>query len=196
LTDLVKEKEMYLRVRLIFAAVLVVILALGAALAPASAHYVTPTSASPDDGAVLAQPPDQVYLVFPEEVAEDASSLQVFDQQGLRQVDLGKGGVDLNDPKHAGLVVKLPALSQGVYLVKWKVQLVSDGDTSQGQYYFGVGNVTLPTNQPVSAAGSDMTPPQASTVTPEAWAFLGTGVVILAAALVFYRGRRKTPTKP
>jgi methionine-rich copper-binding protein CopC len=188
---------MHLKARFAAAAVLAVLLALGALGAPASAHYVTPTSASPDDGAVLAQPPEQVYLVFPEEVAEDASTLQVFDQQGLRQVDLGKGGVDLDDPKHAGLVVKLPVLAQGVYLVKWKVQLVSDGDTSQGQYYFGVGNVSVPTSAPAAAAGSDMAaPPQAGRVSPEAWAFLGTGIVILAAALIFYRGRRKSPTKP
>jgi methionine-rich copper-binding protein CopC len=119
-------------------------------LAPASAHTVTPTSASPSDGAILSTPPDKVTLVFPEEAGEKTSFVQVFDAHG-RQVDLGNGGVDLNDPNHATLVARLPpALPQGVYLVKWQVGL-SDGDSSQGQYYFGVGNVTLPKDPPPAA---------------------------------------------
>jgi methionine-rich copper-binding protein CopC len=182
-----------MKTRFIFAALFASFLLLLAGLAPASAHTITPTSAAPQDGAVLAQSPSQVYLVFPEEVAEDGSTLQVFDAQGLRQVDLGQGGVDLNDPKHAGLVVKLPDLAQGVYLVKWKVLIVSDGDTSQGQYYFGVGNVTLPQNPPAPAASNT---PQPGGVTPAAWAFLATGIIILAAATYFYRGRRKPVSKP
>src|SRR5450759_596559 len=67
--------------------------------------HVTPISASPADGAILAQSPSQVYLTFPEEAGEKGSFVQVFDQQG-KQVALGNGGVDLNDPRHAGLVVK------------------------------------------------------------------------------------------
>jgi methionine-rich copper-binding protein CopC len=186
---------MFLKVRLGIAVVLLVFLALSAAQVPASAHYVTPTSASPDDGAIQAQSPAQVYLAFSEEVAEDGSTLQVFDQKTMQQVDLGKGGVDLNDPKHAGLVVKLPALAQGVYLVKWKVLLVSDGDTSQGQYYFGVGNVTLPQNPPAGPAAGASMPEEQAGVSPVAWAFLGTGLVILVAAMIFYRGRKKTSSK-
>jgi len=178
-----------MKIRVIFAAIFAFFLLLAAGLAPASAHTITPTSASPDDGSVQAQPPGQVYLVFPEEVTEDGSTLQVFDAQDLRQVDSGNGGVDLNDPNHARLVVKLPTLAQGVYLVKWKVVIASDGDTSQGQYYFGVGNVTLPQNPPAPAAA-----PQAG-VSPAAWAFMATGVFILAAAVFFYRNRKRPVSK-
>ena len=180
-----------MKIRVIFAAIFSSFLLLAVGLTPASAHTITPTSASPDDGSVLAQSPAQVYLVFPEEITEDGSTLQVFDAQG-RQVDLGKGGVDLNDPRHAGLVVKLPALAQGVYLVKWKVVIASDGDTSQGQYHFGVGNVTLPQNPAAESTGTAA--PQAG-VSPAAWAFIATGVIILAAAAFFYRNRRKPISK-
>lgn len=119
--------------------------------------------------------------------------LQVFDAQG-KQVDLGNGGVDLNDPNHAGLVVKLPVLGQGVYLVKWKIAL-SDGDSSQGQYYFGVGSVTLPQNPPAAAA-ANAAGQQPGGVTGESVAFLATGILILVAAIIFYRYRRKAPSKP
>ena len=144
---------------------------------PVSAHYVTPISASPADGAVLAQSPSQVYLTFAEEAGERGSYVQVFDQQG-KQVDPGNGGVDLNDPRHAGLVVKLPPLAQGVYLVKWKIAL-SDKDSSQGQYYFGVGNVILPKDPPPA--------PAASTGQPAIlWAAAALALVAVAAAIVIF----------
>ena len=167
-------------------AALLALLALSlAGLAPVSAHYVTPTSTSPAEGAVLAQPPDEVTLIFPEEAGEKTSFVQVFDQQG-RQVDLGNGGVDLNDPNHATLVARLPAgLPQGVYLVKWKIGL-SDNDSSQGQYYFGVGKVTLPADPPPAA-------PVASA--PVAlWVAGAAFLAALASAVVLYS--RKAAGKP
>ena len=152
---------------------------------PVSAHSVTPISAFPAAGAILAQSPSQVYLTFPEEAGEKGSFVQVFDQQG-KQVDLGNGGVDLNDPKHAGLVVKLPSLAQGVYLVKWKIAL-SDQDFSQGQYYFGVGSVTPFGKEPLPAAASAGTAPAASAgQTAAIWTvgFLALGAV--ASAIVIF----------
>lgn len=166
-----------MKIRLILAALLAPLTVLFAGLAPVSAHYVTPVSASPADGAILSQPPDKVTLTFPEEAGEKDSFVQVFDQQG-RQVDLGHGGVDLNDPNHEILVVKLPpSLPQGVYLVKWKIAL-SDGDSSQGQYYFGVGNVTLPADPPPAAAAGGQ---------PVAlWVAGAAALAAVAAAVVLY----------
>ncbi|HEX7598265.1 MAG TPA: copper resistance protein CopC, partial [Polyangia bacterium] len=167
----------FMNIRTIIAALLALLAVSLAGLASASAHYVTPTSASPADGAILAQAPDKVILIFPEEAGEKTSFVQVFDQQE-RQVDLGNGGVDLNDPKHATLVVKLPpALPQGVYLVKWKIGL-SDNDSSQGQYYFGVGKVTLPADPPPAA------PIASAPSTGQPVALWAAGAAILAAAAV------------
>ena len=158
-----------------------------AGLSTASAHQVTPSTSSPADGTVLTQPPGQVTLIFPEEAGEKDSYVQVFDQQG-QQVDLGGGGVDLNDPNHTTLVVKLPVLPQGVYLVKWKIAL-SDGDSSQGQYYFGVGNVTLPADpSPAPAA------PGGSTPSAAIWTGAAVLLVAAAAAVVFFS--RKNLSKP
>lgn len=131
-----------------FSAALLLVLALGVGAfigAPtqlANAHGVEPLSASPAEGAVLTESPQQVRLTFAEEISETGSALQVFNDKDI-QVDLGDGGVDLNDPQHEALVASLPALSEGIYLVKWKVTL-TDGDPSEGQYTFGIGNVTLP----------------------------------------------------
>jgi methionine-rich copper-binding protein CopC len=131
-----------------FSAALLLVLALGVGSflgAPtqiANAHGVEPLSASPAEGAVLTESPEQVRLTFAEEISETGNSLGVFNEKNV-QVDLGDGGVDLNDPQHEALVASLPALSEGIYLVKWKVTL-TDGDSSEGQYTFGIGNVILP----------------------------------------------------
>lgn len=151
---------------------------------PVSAHSVTPISASPAAGAVLPQSPSQVYLTFPEEAGEKGSFVQVFDQQG-KQVDLGNGGVDLNDPRHAGLGVKLPSLAQGVYLVKWKIAL-SDQDFSQGQYYFGVGSVTLPKDPPPAAVSADAAPAASAGQPALIWTVAALVLVAVAAAIVIF----------
>ena len=158
-----------------------------AGLSAASAHQVVPSTSSPADGAVLTQPPGQVTLIFPEEAGEKDSYVQVFDQQGQQEA-LGGGGVDLNDPIHATLVAKLPVLPQGVYLVKWKIAL-SDGDSSQGQYYFGVVNVTLPADpSPAPAA------PGGSTPSAAIWTVAAVLLVAAASAIVLFS--RKRLSKP
>jgi copper resistance protein C len=143
----------------------------------ASAHEVEPSTYSPAPGVALQQSPGEVRLNFTEELSETGSMLQVFDAQG-KQVDSGDGGVDLYDAQHATLVVKLPVLTEGVYLVKWVVTL-SDGDASQGEYYFGVGNVSVP--QP--APEGDETVAQ-SGPSVALWGGLVGGALILIVILV------------
>ena len=78
-----------------------------------SAHDVQPTKTDPADGTALPQAPAQITVWFPEEVVAEKSTLRVFDVQG-KQVDAGKGGVDLNDVSHQVMVVNLPNLPGGV----------------------------------------------------------------------------------
>jgi copper transport protein len=154
---------------------------------PAWAHDVQPTKSEPADGAVLGQPPDKVTVWFPEEVVPEKSTLLVLDAQD-KQIDLGKGGVDLNDATHMVMVVSLPKLPEGVYTVKWEVGL-TDNDTASGSFHFGVGNVSVPTNAPETAV-----PPQA----PPARNSLSIGLiiagiillVIIIGAVVFLSMRR------
>jgi copper transport protein len=122
------------------------------------AHQVVPTKSSPAEGEILSTSPTEVRLTFTEELLEKGSTLQVVDEQG-KQVDQGNGGVDLYDPEHRMLIADLSNLPDGIYLVMWKVTLL-DADVSTGQYYFGVGNVILPTatvpvSTPVSTTGSN-----------------------------------------
>lgn len=122
----------------------VMVLALGLALlastllvARAVAHGVDILIKSdPVDGIMLEQPPSQVITWFETEIESD-STLQVFDLEG-NQVDNTDGGVDLDDPDHASMIVSLPALPDGVYIVQWKAVL-ADGDTVESKFSFGVG---------------------------------------------------------
>jgi methionine-rich copper-binding protein CopC len=93
----------------------------------------------PEAGAALAQSPQQVIIWFSQELDTGFSALQVMDEQGY-QVDSGDGGVDLNDPDHASLVVSLPAdLPAGRYTAHWTAVSAEDGDTTEGEFFFTVG---------------------------------------------------------
>ena len=155
------------------------------ASAGASARNTTPTGYSPADQAVLAQSPGQVSLSFPKEVSENESALQVFDRQG-RQVDYGNGGV-APDARHTSLVVNLPTLPQGVYLVKWKAAL-ADGNFISGAYYFGVGRVTLPPDPAAPAVLATLAAVPDRLVTP--WSLAGMALTATAAAIVLTFRRR------
>jgi methionine-rich copper-binding protein CopC len=107
-------------------------------IAISSAHSLLVKS-SPEHGAELAQSPQQVTAWFSQELDSKLSTLQVFDADG-RQVDNGDGGVDLYDPDHASLIVTLPpGLPNGIYVARWSVVSIEDGDASEGEFTFGVG---------------------------------------------------------
>lgn len=118
----------------------VVLLMMGLLMLPtvSYAHLVELVSSFPDNGMILSQSPEVITAVFNEEMQSSASTLQVFDQAG-NQVDSGNGGVDLNDPNHASMLVKVPALADGAYTVRWQVTLL-DGDATTGAFNFFVGN--------------------------------------------------------
>ena len=126
----------------------------------------------------------------------EKSSLQVFDSQG-KQVDEGKGGVDLNDASHEVMVVNLPQLTSGVYTVKWSIGLL-DGDGSEGTFNFGVGNVTVPTTAPdpteVSTVTAASDPAAAVFSLPLGWIVGAAVVVVLVLVSVFlltWRGGKR-----
>ncbi len=173
-------------------AILVACLILLSSYNPASAHTITPIKASPEPGQAVQQSPAEVRLTFAEEITESGSSLQVFNAQGV-QVDKGNGGVDLNDPQHAMLVVALPELSQGVYQVKWSITLL-DSDVSQGEYYFGIGDVTVPA-APVQPVVLATTPnPQPASSQPVAlWLVIGAGLVFLFAIGIYFVQKNRHP---
>ena len=164
----------------------------GAALA----HEVILTKSNPADGAVLDQAPAQVRAWFNEEMQTGESTLRVLDASG-QLVDLGDGGVDLDDAYHASMLVSLPSLPDGAYTVHWHVVLL-DGDASDGAFTFYIGE--KPAGEAV-AASVDSAPPAApdapepaapepvsspaasSNGFPVALVALGLGVLIVVAGL-------------
>ncbi len=169
-------------------ALLLVGMMLALVVGAVSAHGLEPVKSSPEAGSKLVDPPAEVRVWFEEEVAVEGSSLRVLDSGG-QPVDLGGGGVDLDDPQRAQLAVKLPKLGQGAYQVEWQVKLL-DGDSSSGSFWFGVGDVTVPTAEPEGAPAETTAP--AGGISPVVWAILAIGVVLVGiAAGIWFGARRK-----
>ena len=146
-----------------------------------SAHEVQPLKTEPAGGAVLAQSPTQVRLWFDEELDAARTTLTVVDASG-KAVDAGKGGVDLDDASHKVLVVTTANLASGIYTVKWVAGL-TDGDSAEGSFDFGVGNVTL-----ISA----VQPKENSSLPggiPAEWVLIIVMVLILVSGMVWLRKR-------
>jgi methionine-rich copper-binding protein CopC len=165
-------------------ALLMTLLFVGAA----SAHGVEVTNSDPGAGAALDQSPARVSAWFNEELQTGVSTLVVLDAEG-NQVDAGDGGVDLDDPDHASMVASLPPLPDGVYTVSWYVVLL-DGDPSQGEFRFSVGEgpaiqEVAVSNAPAPAEAAPVAEPSPQTTDglPLAWIALGLGLVVVIAVL-------------
>ena len=159
-----------------------------------STVFVTVTTAhallvksEPEDGVVLKQAPAQVVTWFSQELDTNFSVLQVFDAED-RQVDTGDGGVDLYDPDHASMLVTLAEpLPNGTYKARWTVVSAEDGDLTEGEFTFRVGEASVAIEQgagvqPLSVSGSGGW--------PLAWiAAAGLVVLVLAVTSLLVRSR-------
>ena len=112
------------------------------------AHAQLVTS-SPAAGAVLAESPAEIRLVFSEPLAPDLTSLDLADQSGTTLLDHA-GEIDPADP--FALVVVDPELPDGVFTIRWRSLSTADGHTAEGFLTFGVGDVA--DLMPVGAGGS------------------------------------------
>lgn len=124
---------------------------------PVFAHEVELLESTPANGDLLAASPPQVVARFSEELISGESSMTVLNAQGV-QVDNGDGGVDLNDPDHASMIVTLPPLPDGVYTVEWHATLL-DGDATDDAFAFTIGEapVVMPVDAPAVVAEVDET---------------------------------------
>ncbi|MBE2221343.1 MAG: copper resistance protein CopC [Anaerolineae bacterium] len=147
-----------------------------------SAHEAVFIKSDPVNGAIMAEAPAQINAWFGEELQTGVSVLQVFNADGER-VDSGDGQVDLNDPDHASLIVRLPELAEGAYLVRWYVVLL-DGDTSESVFNFFVGDE-------VDAAAVNFEPADTTVFyyqaeeadAPGNWFMVGGGMMVLLVLL-------------
>ena len=119
------------------------------------------------------------------------STLQVFNADNQR-VDNGDGGVDLNDPDHASLVVTVPPLPEGEYRVRWYGVLL-DGDASESSFNFFVSDEAAATAVHFRPAAGEVLYYQAEADAPESglpvWLAGGgvLGIGLLAAIMLTLR---------
>lgn len=181
----------YARVGLMALAMALLASALVVVLAAAHALLVR---SDPDDGAVLARSPERVTAWYSQELATGMSTIQVFDAEG-RQVDIGDGGVDLNDPDHASMVVSLPVpLPDGTYTVRWTAVSAEDGDPTQGEFTFSVGQEGTAADQASAATTSSLRQAADTAASngvgwPVGWLAAGVGVLLLAVGSLILRER-------
>ncbi len=153
----------------------------------------------PAVGSASQAAPTEVRCWFTEELDDKQSSLSVTDSNNQR-VDNNDGKVDLNDKEHKQVFATLKTLPQGVYKVSWKVVTPDDNATSQGDWFFGVGQVTVPQSVTTPEAGATpsvapnptpaSTSPNLNTVPDTGRTFIFAGLVIAAAAGIAFIARR------
>ncbi|HEY6075171.1 MAG TPA: hypothetical protein VIV15_17775, partial [Anaerolineales bacterium] len=78
-------------------------------------------------------------------------------------VDNKDGKVDLNDPDHKQMFVTVKSLPAGVYQVIWHTVTTDDNGVSDGMWYFGVGQVAVPTYVPPAEPTGTAATPAATT---------------------------------
>jgi len=105
--------------------------------AGAAAAHAKLLRATPAPGSTVTAAPKEVRAWFSEELTPKGSTISVWDRRG-RQVDTGKGGVDLNDLDRKSMVARLKPLQPGRYTVKWKAVSADDLAVTQGAFQFTV----------------------------------------------------------
>lgn len=146
---------------------------------PAAGHSQLAKS-QPEAGTHLDQAPAQTIAWFTEELDTHTSTLQVFDA-AQRQVDAGDGHVDLNDPDHATMAASLAdTLPAGVYTVHWAAVSAEDGDATEGEFTFTVGDAQAAASTAPAAAGSNAG-------RPLLWLMIGVAVLLVVTTAVSWR---------
>lgn len=93
-------------------------------------------ASSPGPGAIVADSPDELRLVFSEPLEDQFTSLDVVAEDGT--VILARAGEIDPDDSYA-LVVADPDLPHGIYQVTWRTLSAADGHTAEGVFSFAVG---------------------------------------------------------
>ncbi|MFW6091243.1 MAG: copper resistance CopC family protein [Actinomycetota bacterium] len=182
-----------------------VVTGLGLAVVPAAAH-VSLTSSTPEDGATLAEPPDEVVLEFDDELLAEFTQVAVLDQDD--------GNHEQGDPEIDGSRVTqaVGTLEPGEYRVSYRVGS-GDGHPVSGVITFAVTEVPgdeqdaaetaapeaatsadTPTESP---AEQDESTPAAESRSPDESGIMPLGAIGAAAAVVaaavfaFVRLRRR-----
>ena len=172
----------------LFAAVLIAAAALIAITSTALAHAKL-DHCLPATGGTSASSPAEVRCWFTEEIDTKQSTLAVTNSKNER-VDNGDAKVDLNDKDHVQLFATLkPSLPQDVYKVSWKAFTTDDNATTQGEWFFGIGAVSVPQTDPNTLAPAAETKPTANTVPDTTRTYITAALVLAVAAGIGYVAR-------
>jgi hypothetical protein len=140
----------------------------------------------PVTGSTNATAPTEVRCWFTEELDVKQSTLLVTNSKDER-VDNGDAKVDLNDKDHVQLFATLkPSLPQDVYKVSWHAFTPGDLGITDGEFYFGIGTVTVPQNDPNTLAPAAATSPGSNTVPDTTRTYITAALVLAAAAGIAY----------
>jgi copper transport protein len=145
----------------------------------AQAHALL-VSSSPADGVSLDAAPDQLVLRFSEPVTVAATTVEVFDSQGVAHP---AGPATSTAGKSADAVtVPLPDLAPDRYLVRWRTVSSDDLHLTAGALVFGVGTTV---DRATAASAGESSPPLGSLLeTTLRWlALLAMGATLGALAL-------------
>ena len=99
------------------------------------AHAIL-VSADPEPNGIVNAPPEEIWIRFSEPVEPAFSEIAVFSQSGQR---IDRGDLTPANEDNTTLIVTLPPLAEGTYLVSWRVLSSVDGHTTSGTFPFGVG---------------------------------------------------------
>lgn len=108
-------------------------------------------ASSPGAGAIVAESPAELRLIFSEVLEAQVTSLDVVAQDGTSILRVA-GEIDPEDPY--ALVVVAPKLADGIYSLTWRTLSTVDGHTAEGSFTFGVG---AGQEAPAQVAGGGMT---------------------------------------
>ncbi len=127
----------------LFSAILLTLILIGLTTTGEASAHARLFRSNPEDGAVLTEAPQEIYLWFNEPVVVEFVSVELLDAnaQSVGEVKLRS---DASDPTLA--IASMPALQTGVYSLTWKVLSNTDNHVTRGTVVFGVGQTaSVPT---------------------------------------------------
>ncbi|HLY30441.1 MAG TPA: copper resistance protein CopC, partial [Ktedonobacterales bacterium] len=102
---------------------------------PTSASHALPVREDPAADSILQASPSEVRMWFSEDLNPLTSKIVVVDTTN-HEVDLGDSHVASDNPRE--MIVSLPLLKAGTYVVVWRTQSAEDGHVVGGSYIFRI----------------------------------------------------------
>lgn len=138
--------------RRLFSAILLSLILIGLTTAGVASAHARLFRSNPEDGAVLAEAPQEVYLWFNEPVVVEFVSVELLDADAQPVGAIALRG-DASDPTL--VIASIPTLQTGVYSLTWKVLSNTDNHVTQGTLVFGIGQMAgVPVRPPAQTEAS------------------------------------------